>query len=632
MSSRKIEYRPEIDGLRAISVIAVILFHFNASWLRGGFVGVDVFFVISGYLITSIIMAELDAGSFAFTGFWGRRIRRIFPALSVMVIIVLLLAFLLGLPSLTREVGKEALAAISGLGNYRMKTLTSNYWGANVEWIPMLHTWSLGIEEQFYLFFPVTLFLLHRYFNKTRVAYFLFLALCTSLVWCVWQMSAAMSSAAFFMMLPRGWELLAGAILVFIKPSADSRWLSSYGWVANIGLLVVLVSLFTVNYAQGFPWPGAFLPVAGAALFILFSGGSNAATWMTSRPNIVLVGKASYSLYLWHWPCLVFGTFLASACEHSSLRVIGLLLGLACGWASFLYIEPLGKKQKYIRTYAPVALLAASGLSALAVFKTPVFDLQGGYPKTTWQGAKYDTRTDAGLIEVALGAARASPAPAEVILLGDSHALSLAPALDQILLEHGKVGRVYASGGTRITNWNITRHDMNTADRLMHEKMREQAVVTSQPRLIIMDARWETFDTAIGLETVKALVLRMHELSPRSTILIVAQPPHFGIADSGDAKMYEWLNLRLRLGLKSTNLPVLVNQAFIDAHIYLKSLCRELPYTKFIPVDDLFPVVDGRASVIYQNSVLYEDDDHVSVTGANLIIKKLEPLLVPVEK
>lgn len=609
----KVPYRPEVDGLRAVAVLAVIIFHADGRLLPGGFVGVDVFFVISGYLITSIILADIQTGSFCLKHFWERRIRRILPALAVMIIGVALLAMLIGLPWLMSEVGKEGLAATVGLGNYRMLTLTSDYWSVQSERIPLLHTWSLGVEEQFYLLFPPLLFIA-TCLRRNALVIALVATCLASMIWCAIQTQEEQAHA-FFMMAPRGWELMFGALLAVLPAVNGSCRRVWHAPVAMLGLLLIILGSLFISPNLGFPWPFALVPCIATAAIIICSDGNDLVGRLLGSRWLVRIGKASYSLYLWHWPALAFGLFLGTALEIPSLRLAGLFVGLAMGTLSYLFIEPVGRLEAYVKLGAPIMVAASLGLCSWLAFHSPAV-IQEHYQASPWQGARYDSRSG-GSIKIA-GLGDATKPKLDLLLVGDSHALSLAPALDEMLLQKSVRGAVYASGGARITSWSPSRYDMSPQQRLQFESARDAEISASQPRLIILCARWETFDSKEGLASVDKLLEKFRALSPHSRLVVVSQAPHL---DFGDIKASEWLNWRVRLGVRGACIKVLQNRSFADAHAHLAELCRLDVQTRFIDLAGAFPVVNGYCDIAPDNSVvLYDDDDHLSLAGARRVV------------
>jgi peptidoglycan/LPS O-acetylase OafA/YrhL len=295
-------YRRDIDGLRGVAVLLVLAFHSNLGWVPGGFVGVDVFFVISGYLISGIIFAQIDAGTFSLAAFYGRRIRRIVPALVAMMLATLLAGMVLLYPSEWQDLGKSAIAATLSASNLFFWS-TANYFDAPSNTKPLLHTWSLGVEEQFYLAFPLLMVLL----AKVRRPWFrdgvLLLAAGLSF-WVSQRLLFGDPAGAFYLPQSRVWELMVGALLASGMVSAPSaRWAREA--VAGGGLLAIAAAALLTRPTMPFPGAAALAPCLGAGALILAGGGSSASRLLGSRP-LVFAGLISYSLYLWHWPMIVF--------------------------------------------------------------------------------------------------------------------------------------------------------------------------------------------------------------------------------------------------------------------------------------------------------------------------------------
>jgi peptidoglycan/LPS O-acetylase OafA/YrhL len=297
-----LKYRPEIDGLRAVAVLAVLVFHAKVSRLApGGYAGVDVFFVISGYLISAIIFSDISAGRFSVVGFYERRIRRIIPALFCMLIVYSVVAAFLFLPPDLVEFSRSLLAAATSTSNFYFWR-HSGYFNSP-ESSPLVHTWSLAVEEQFYIFFPLLLVAVRRFFPKR---------LKTAVI-ALWIASLAASAAilpysqdtAFYMPYTRAWELLLGTILSLgIFPRLDSALLRNLAAFSGAGMIAY--SFFFYNRLTPFPGLHALTPCIGTALILGAgeSGSSIVGSVLSWRP-IVFVGLISYSLYLWHWPVIL---------------------------------------------------------------------------------------------------------------------------------------------------------------------------------------------------------------------------------------------------------------------------------------------------------------------------------------
>ncbi|HWK54805.1 MAG TPA: acyltransferase, partial [Hyphomicrobiales bacterium] len=309
-------YRAEIDGLRAIAVLAVLVYHAQFvvaghTLLPGGFLGVDVFFVISGYLISSILLAALDAGTFSFADFYARRARRILPMLFLVVICTLPAAVaLMGLQAL-REYFLSAVAALWFSANF-VFWLQDGYYAEPSELKPLLHTWSLAIEEQFYLLFPLLLLLAHRYCR--RHLWRLTLALAVASLLLANYGSRHFADATFYLLPTRAWELLCGVLLALWEreartaaptvPSVFSARVA--GVLAALGLVLVALSFAVFTSHARHPSVWTVLPVAGSMLLIRYGGGGHVVARLLQRPGLVFVGLVSYGLYLWHFPLLVF--------------------------------------------------------------------------------------------------------------------------------------------------------------------------------------------------------------------------------------------------------------------------------------------------------------------------------------
>ncbi|KQS72735.1 hypothetical protein ASG39_03020 [Rhizobium sp. Leaf371] len=294
------QHRPEIDGLRAVAVVPVILFHAGVAWFSGGYVGVDVFFVISGYLITTIIATAQDKGAFTILGFYERRARRIMPVLFTVILCCLPFAWAWMLPAQMTSFAESIIAVCLFVSNV-LFWQESGYFAAAAEKQPLLHTWSLAVEEQYYVVFPLLLMGLHRYGARVRFATVLLAAL-VSFALAVYG-AVAFPNAAFYLPHTRAWELLAGslcALLLLKRPQPGNNVLSL------IGIVAVLAGMFL--YDEGTPFPSAWTvaPVGGTALIILFAGPGTLVHRCLSLRLLTGIGLISYSLYLWHQPLFAF--------------------------------------------------------------------------------------------------------------------------------------------------------------------------------------------------------------------------------------------------------------------------------------------------------------------------------------
>ena len=301
----KPHYRSDIDGLRAIAVASVLVFHYWGQYLPGGFVGVDIFFVISGYLLSGIILSDVQNSRFTFSGFYERRIRRIFPALFALLAVTIAVGCIVLLPVDLLHLFHSSLAASLSASNF-LFGFTSGYFDAIAAKNPLLHTWSLAVEEQFYILFPIFIVVTYRYMTRYLRAVVVFVTL-ASLAWSIIDVRIN-QTAAFYFPFSRAWELLLGAIVTMrIIPSPRTRFTCEC--LAGAGLVGIVASTFLLSRSIGFPGEFAILPCVSAAAVIM--AGETQTTLVArilSIKPLVALGLISYSLYLWHWPILIFST------------------------------------------------------------------------------------------------------------------------------------------------------------------------------------------------------------------------------------------------------------------------------------------------------------------------------------
>ena len=302
------EYRREIDGLRALAVLPVILFHAGFKYFSGGFVGVDIFFVISGYLITSIILAEQEAGTFSIIRFYERRARRILPALFLVMLACLPFAWLWLLPHDMQNFSQSLIGVSAFISNI-LFWLTSGYFETAAELKPLLHTWSLAVEEQYYLFFPVFL-VLTWHIGKRWILFFLSIVFLISLLAAQWG-SALKPDATFYLLPTRGWELLIGAFIAFYFTKKDRTILSKNLNEAGglLGLALIIYAIFKFDNQLPFPSFYALVPTIGAGLIILCATQITFVGKLLGNKLLVGIGLISYSAYLWHQPLLAFSKY-----------------------------------------------------------------------------------------------------------------------------------------------------------------------------------------------------------------------------------------------------------------------------------------------------------------------------------
>jgi peptidoglycan/LPS O-acetylase OafA/YrhL len=336
-----LKYRAEIDGLRALAVIPVILFHAGFSLFSGGFVGVDVFFVISGYLITTILIDDIENKRFSIFNFYERRARRILPALFFVMLICVPFAWIFMLPNQVEYFARSLLAVSLFASNF-LFWRESGYFDAAAEEKPLLHTWSLAVEEQYYLLFPLFLIFAWR-FGKNRVFWMIVFMAALSLLISEWGWRNQ-PNANFYLAPSRAWELFAGSISAFIIQNNGIR---KNNYIASLGLMAILFSIFIYDESTPFPSIYTLVPVLGVVLIILYGHKSTLVARILSLKVIVGLGLISYSAYLWHQPLFAFARISNDSFKINNLMLILSLLSIFLAYLTWRYIEnPMRNKEK----------------------------------------------------------------------------------------------------------------------------------------------------------------------------------------------------------------------------------------------------------------------------------------------
>jgi peptidoglycan/LPS O-acetylase OafA/YrhL len=439
----KQEYRADIDGLRTVAVLAVVLYHAFPGRLPGGFVGVDIFFVISGYLISGIIFADLDSGRFSYLDFYRRRVRRIFPALIVVLVTTLAVGWFALLPDEFREVGLQAVAGAASVANV-LFWYQSGYFDAASATKPLLHLWSLGVEEQFYLVWPWFLVAVRR--GTSRGTYFAITAvIVASFGWNVLSIRG-WPSAAFYLPMSRMWELGLGSLLAWQMRQAAGPPQSAPA-LAAAGLALIMASVALIKPTYSFPGWWAVLPCAGAACLIA-ARGSPLNRALLAHPVMVFVGRISYPLYLWHWVLLTLPQLATGAELSRTQRSAIVVASVVLAWLTYMIVEKRVRAQRFA-FLRPAALAGFMGLTASAAALAYATDgAAGRYPaalrglvdiqhdtekeryRAVWRMGTCFLSDEQTFEDPASGCIEPEPHDQRLLVLwGDSHAASLYPGI-----------------------------------------------------------------------------------------------------------------------------------------------------------------------------------------------------------
>lgn len=532
-------YRADIDGLRAIAVAAVVGYHYGLPYLTGGYVGVDVFFVISGALITGMIAPEIDARRFSFQRFYQRRIRRIAPAYYVMLAVCAVAGILMLLPSDLRRLGRSVGYAAAFLSNIQFYGIAETYFDAGtLASQPLLHCWSLGVEAQFYLVYPALLIAARRLrlSAPVAIAVLLVLSLGLSLV-----LVPHRPSAAFYLLPPRAWELLLGALLPLLPAGAALpaalRSVLRLGGLAAIAACALLYDVHT-------PFPGlaALPPCLGAAAIILAGVGEGGAAvgpvlgWLRSPPMVAL-GRVSYSLYLWHWPVLVLARYAEPAelgwAERLTLFAVAAVLSVL----SYRFVEKPIHDRRRLRDARRLWITSGAGLLGLLALGQ-VLDLVGRgilplapLPPAVLQRAQGEfDRVDADCpvngepqhFPCRLGAAAAAP---DVVLWGNSYGGMWTPGLDTALARRGKAGVAFLKPRCPPMAIPLPAE----LERCRDFDADALAAILARPDLstVVVAANWFLFGAS--LDRVEAAVRQMRGAGRRVVILLAPPQPNIWV-------------------------------------------------------------------------------------------------------
>ena len=487
------KYRPDVDGLRAVAVLAVVAFHAFPSWIRGGFIGVDVFFVISGYLISTIIFENLDKGTFSFTEFYARRIKRIFPALLLVLIACFVFGWFALLTDEYKQLGKHIAAGAGFVSNFILWS-EAGYFDNSAETKPLLHLWSLGIEEQFYIVWPLFLwFAWKRKFNLLTVT--VIFAVATFIL----NLKGVKQDmdATFYSPQTRFWELLSGSLLSWftlykkdafgnIKSKLDVR-LSRFFYsekqegdgrilvnvLSFVGLFILLYGFWRINKELSFPGKWALVPVLGAVLII--TAGSKAWVNRTILSNKLTVwfGLISFPLYLWHWPLLSFARIIEGEVPSRNIRIAAVVLSIALAWLTYKLVERPLRFGNYSRVKVTVLVVlmaivgfvgyntySRNGLSFRSISKvnslhTEQLRYTSSYSKDCITDHPYATR---GCYE------SEKKYPATIALIGDSHMLALKHGFKK-LFDNGSLGfNLIAIGKSSCSPFLYTENTTNSTE------------------------------------------------------------------------------------------------------------------------------------------------------------------------
>ena len=499
-SQQKTEYVPEIDGLRAIAVLAVMVYHAMPGWLPGGYAGVDIFFVISGYLITRIILVDLDRNAFSLVRFWERRARRIMPALLALLAVSGIVGWLWSTPTELRGLAIAGLASILSAANIYFWQGSGGYFALTAPEMPLLHLWSLGVEEQFYILFPLLFLVISN--PRSRWLGPLLLATTAASFAFSWYTSAHHPVAGFFLPFSRAWELTAGCALAVYRTQILRMLHTRAGPMCGIALCVLFSSLLFLSDET--PWPGlATLPVILATILLIALAPSAPVTslLLAARP-MVAIGLVSYGTYLWHHAALAFYRILSPTALSTAVAILILCLSLAAGAFSYRFIEVPARNSRKLPSRQFWLLLIVTFVSIFVALawlwrsdgapdRLPrdlqrIAAMPEIYPKrmdpcffSPGPVTAYESACLVGLD----GAIRTA-------IVGDSHASALAPGFEPLLKKSGTRARLLAAAGCPFIDDRFALSSIQSHCPDHTRAMLRQISQDDEIRLVVIAARW----------------------------------------------------------------------------------------------------------------------------------------------
>lgn len=623
--SRTIDYRPEIDGLRAFAVVAVVFFHAGFPGFRGGFVGVDIFFVISGYLIGAILLRQIDAGTFRFPVFWLRRVRRLMPALVAMLAGTMAAGLLMLTGDDLRLLSSQTLSALTGWANLWMQGHAGDYWGRNAEGFPLLHTWSLAVEEQFYLILPLGLAWLRR--KSGRGAWGICLALAAaSLVFSVGATRLAPASG-FYLLPSRMWELLAGTLLALreVDGRFETELAKARRWLGWAGILALGGAVVWMQRGRLFPAPAGLLPVVAAMLLIEGLRSEGLLRRMMASGPVVYVGRISYSWYLWHWPVLVFARPVMGEGDGVGWVALSFVLGAA----SYHFVEGatrgVGEERIPTRILTPVAVLGAFlvavphlGLRPVRSFPVPEYwadaDANPLPSDIPWKAV------ESGLVGDWRRGMRArgdTNETVDVVVIGDSNAVMWLPAVREGCRSRGltlasfgvaATTTFYVPEGADVrqyyfgSNWtDSTRREFDAARREGLRRLR--------PRVVLLCVAWSTL-ADWGRERFERELAELIRSAGGARVVVIGQPPSLPFGEGGIEAA------RVELGpWTSTAEPARAATDRKQVHGWIRDVAGRVSNVRFVETEARYLRGDR---VVWEDAgqLIYVDNGHLSVAGA----------------
>ena len=643
-------YRSDIDGLRGISIILVLLFHFEINGINNGFLGVDIFFIISGFLITKIILKDLNNGDFSFTNFYCRRVRRLFPALLTMLTVVSLLSCIFFNSFSFEKFGYSLIWTSLFSSNIWFWTETG-YFAPSAFEKPLLHTWSLSVEEQFYLVFPLYIIFLNKFKLSTKLQVTVILFLVSIILF--YYGFFFHPDATFFLLPTRMWQLLAGTLVALICVGYNYQSHSSQN-LHLLGVCLLLLSFFPQSILSSYMPPS--IPCSLGTAMLLFPIKNSKITSCLSFKPLVWIGLISYSLYLWHWPIIVFYKYLSFSSFDLSTKFILLLISFLVAWLSWKYIEKpirnipitkLNRKLYLIPTSISFLLLFTTGLfivqSKGMAFRFPLrneieaqnyWDWHPYGKSTRFKNLELNNNFDA--VDI-IGSLSAKP---EYLLWGDSHAMAFIPGLELAAKENNS--SFYAltrSGNPPLINYQPPRQEI-IDNSILNKNILEFIKSNDNIHTVILACAWSNYrdknrvpNDPKGEKTVELFnsyftdtIDTLKQIG--KDVVVFSQVPPLAAKDFSTRYYSLKSNYPFLYNYSQAQITTSLNhyeEKFSNFHKFINSF--ENMNVRFLDFTDLFKANNSSMFIFEKNGIpLYRDANHLSTYGSEYLSHYLKTL------
>lgn len=680
-------YRPDVDGLRAIAIISVIIYHSFPNLMNGGFIGVDIFFVISGFLITTMILGSLNKGSFSFSEFYGRRILRLFPAL----ILVLYACFICGLFTLLadefKQLAKQIISGASFYANY-MFWQESGYFDSSVASKPLLHLWSLSLEEQFYFIWPFVLWFTRK-FNFKLILITVFMGIASFLL----NLKIGYNDiiAAFYLPHTRAWEFLFGCLialvleekwrvsfLIFNKNSNDIpifeygnnkpallKYLSNL--ISVVGLMLLLWGIFYINKDLSYPGKWTLVPVLGTGLLLIAGSSGWVNQMILSTKPFVWLGLISYPLYLWHWPILSFANIIESGTPDKSIRIVALVISIFFAWLTYFLLEVPMRIRKNVETKIMVLIILMFSLFLISYLSfqslwvlndnvsrhnnsEEIGWILPGYSGEEVKWCKERLPDRVSISKDHLGedfCILQKNSEPNVLLVGDSMNFSLYPGL----VKFADYNILVLAAGAAAPFYNVRTAGTGDSKRVINYKLINQAldyaILNKNIKVVVM-ATVASLDLALESSNFKiANVLNPNEKNAKSIFSASFAITLKKLLKAGKSVIYVLPNPTLSYDINSCSiidrpfrLPGFINktcteeasqffqigggQIFKD---WVMGVLKDFPQVKVFDPANTFCDRDNCFAA-KNGKLLYRDKVHLSISGSDLVGPQLHSLIV----